>query len=45
MFAWDPRKATIDFEKHRVSFEEAVTIFADPEGMEVPRWQRIDPHR
>jgi uncharacterized protein len=35
MFSWDTRKA-INFEKHRVSFEEAATIFADPEGL---NWQ------
>lgn len=34
MFSWDPRKAIANFEKHRVSFEEAATIFADPEGLE-----------
>jgi uncharacterized protein len=36
MFSWDTRKAIINFEKHRVSFEEAATIFADPEGL---NWQ------
>jgi len=34
MFSWDPRKAIANFEKHRVSFEEAATIFADPEGLD-----------
>jgi uncharacterized DUF497 family protein len=28
MFSWDTRQAIINFEKHRVSFEEAATIFA-----------------
>lgn len=36
MFSWDTRKAIINFEKHRVSFEEAATIFADSEGLD---WQ------
>ena len=34
MFSWDPRKAIANFEKHRVSFEEAATIFADMEGLD-----------
>jgi uncharacterized DUF497 family protein len=34
VFSWDTRKAIINFEKHGVSFEEAATIFADPEGLE-----------
>jgi uncharacterized DUF497 family protein len=34
MFSWDARKAIANFEKHRVSFEEAATIFADPEGLD-----------
>ena len=33
MFSWDTRKAITNFEKHGVSFEEAATIFADPEGL------------
>ena len=35
MFSWDPNKAVSNFEKHRVSFEEATTIFVDPSGLEV----------
>jgi len=38
MFSWDARKAIINFEKHRVSFEEAGTIFADPEGLDWEDW-------
>jgi uncharacterized DUF497 family protein len=26
-FEWDPRKAQVNFRKHRVSFEEASTVF------------------
>jgi uncharacterized DUF497 family protein len=29
-FTWDPRKAASNSKKHGVSFEEAVTVFADP---------------
>jgi hypothetical protein len=30
IFEFDPRKAVANFRKHRVSFDEAVTVFADP---------------
>ena len=29
-FEWDPRKAASNIKKHRVSFEEASTVFDDP---------------
>lgn len=29
-FEWDPRKAESNVRKHRVSFDEAATAFADP---------------
>ena len=29
-FEWDETKAAINLEKHRVSFEEATEVFADP---------------
>jgi len=29
-FEWDPAKAAANLQKHRVSFEEAVTAFQDP---------------
>jgi uncharacterized DUF497 family protein len=29
-FEWDERKADSNFRKHRVSFREATTVFADP---------------
>ncbi len=29
-FEWDERKAQQNIQKHKVSFEEAVTVFADP---------------
>jgi len=30
VFAWDEQKASRNFSKHGVCFEEAVTVFADP---------------
>jgi len=30
VFEWDARKARINLEKHKISFEEACTIFHDP---------------
>ena len=30
LFEWDPSKATRNFEKHSVAFEEATTVFGDP---------------
>jgi uncharacterized DUF497 family protein len=32
-FEWDARKAAGNFAKHRVSFEEAATVFGDPLGL------------
>lgn len=29
-FEWDPEKAAVNLTKHRVSFEEAESVFADP---------------
>jgi uncharacterized DUF497 family protein len=29
-FEWDPKKAKLNLRKHKVSFEEAVTVFYDP---------------
>ena len=29
-FEWDPVKAAANFDKHGVSFEEAVSVFQDP---------------
>jgi uncharacterized protein len=34
MFSWDARKAAVNFEKHRVSFEEAASIFTDENGLD-----------
>ncbi len=32
-FEWDPSKAESNFRKHRVSFETALRVFADPFAM------------
>jgi uncharacterized DUF497 family protein len=29
-FIWDPKKASENIKKHKVSFDEAVTVFYDP---------------
>jgi uncharacterized DUF497 family protein len=29
-FEWDPKKAIINLRKHKVSFQEATSIFGDP---------------
>ncbi len=34
MFLWDATKARINHEKHGVAFEEAATVFADPDGLD-----------
>lgn len=39
MFSWDIRKAQINSEKHGVAFEEAATVFADPDGMD---WEDLE---
>jgi uncharacterized DUF497 family protein len=50
MFSWDARKALSNRRKHGVPFEEAATIFADPDGLDwedlehahaEPRWKRL----
>jgi uncharacterized DUF497 family protein len=34
-FTWDPKKARQNLAKHRVSFEEASTVFYDEQGLEM----------
>ncbi len=36
MFEWDRAKAAANLLKHEVSFEEAATVFADPQGLDGP---------
>jgi uncharacterized DUF497 family protein len=35
-FEWDEEKAKANLKKHRVSFEEATTIFIDPFSITIP---------
>ena len=35
-FEWDPRKAAANERKHRVSFDEAMTVFGDWESITIP---------
>jgi uncharacterized DUF497 family protein len=50
VFSWDAQKAIANYEKHRVSFEEAATVFGDAEGLDWEdqghsqserRWKRL----
>lgn len=34
MFSWDARKALNNLKKHAVSFEEAATVFVDPDALD-----------
>jgi uncharacterized DUF497 family protein len=36
VFEWDPRKAVANADKHGVTFEIAVTVFADPDALDGP---------
>ncbi len=48
-FEWDPAKAVTNFRKHRISFEVATRVFADPFALveqdrvenEESRWQTL----
>ena len=35
-FEWDPQKAAENFAKHKVSFDEASTVFGDPLAGTIP---------
>jgi uncharacterized protein (DUF4415 family) len=39
VFEWDPRKAEANAAKHGISFDDAVTIFLDPEALDGPDLQ------
>lgn len=39
MFSWDARKALKNREKHGVLFEEAATVFADPDALD---WEDLE---
>ena len=34
MFSWDAQKSVRNLEKHRVSFEEGATVFADEDALD-----------
>ena len=34
MFEWDPRKAEANAAKHGVTFDDAVTVFLDPDALD-----------
>ena len=36
LFEWNPEKAETNLKKHGVSFEEAMSVFADPLSLTVP---------
>lgn len=36
MFEWDPRKAAANADTHGITFEAAVTVFADPDALDGP---------
>ena len=42
MFEWDAGKAARNVRKHLVSFEEAVTVFADPDALDGPDLKHSD---
>jgi len=45
VFSWDARKALANLKKHRVSFEEAATVFSDPEGLDWDDFEHSLPER
>ena len=42
MFDWDARKAAVNRTKHGVSFEEAATVFGDPDALDGPDLRHSD---
>jgi uncharacterized protein len=39
VFEWDPRKAQANAAKHGVTFDDAVTVFLDPNALDGPDLQ------
>ncbi len=35
-FVWDPKKAKLNESKHGIAFEDAITVFDDPNAMRAP---------
>jgi uncharacterized DUF497 family protein len=44
-FEWDPQKAKINLQKHRISFERACTIFKDPHANKIRIGQKSNKKR
>ena len=42
MFEWDARKAAVNRAKHEVAFEEAATVFGDPDALDGPDLRHSD---
>jgi uncharacterized DUF497 family protein len=42
IFEWDPDKAQANLSKHRVTFEDASTVFLDPLALTFPDLHRVD---
>jgi uncharacterized protein len=42
VFSWDARKALRNLKKHGVSFEEAATVFGDPEALDWDDFEHSD---
>jgi uncharacterized DUF497 family protein len=43
VFEWDPRKAEANAAKHGVTFDDAVTVFLDPDALDGPDLQHSSP--
>jgi hypothetical protein len=41
-FEWDEAKAKANLRHHRVSFDEAATVFGDPLSITIPDEEAID---
>jgi uncharacterized DUF497 family protein len=42
-FEWDKNKAFVNEKKHKISFEEATTVFGDPLAVTIPDPLHSDP--
>ena len=36
LFQWDPKKSEANYKKHKITFEEAKEVFADPLSLTIP---------
>jgi uncharacterized DUF497 family protein len=39
VFEWDPRKAEANAAKHGITFDDAITVFLDPDALDGPDLQ------